>query len=426
MSPRGKLVHLGVEGLEASNRLIDLACKSLGNSPSRGLVWGELRSSEIVLCDSIVRLATTEEQERQLKQTAIDLPQFGIWLDAEEAQKLILSSDEHKNHHSLPLEDGENDSFTDATCVRGALRLSHGCRVIHVPSYLQGLWMSCQHLAKDSKKGDSETVIEINVEWQQIAEHADPSTYVSMEHTSYDTVVMCAGAGIFTHYLGSQTQARRGEPHEASLGAPAHDFPVHLVRGQSIEFVSKQEYSTHISEPLPMSHALLCGKYISPLPPIASSNDHDTLLHRVLVGATHEFQSDPSSNDDVADFLRKATKFMAPALWPNDISNERKDSDESAEYRIDRITSGYRVQSQRGRHGRLPLIGRLSRMPPSLRSSLQLNPRQPEPETWIYSGLSSRGLLYHALFAEWLVDGLWKNDESVLMDEHPELSWWKT
>ena len=160
-----------------------------------------------------------------------------------------------------------------------------------------------------------------------------------------------------------------------------------MVRGQSIEFrIATSDKSYH-------NEALLSGKYISPLPEKGL----------VLVGATHEFQSNPLSQEQVIEELRERTLSLNPILW-NDEAN------------IERFTMGVRVQSQRGAKGRLPLIGRLDPNYFPKGSSLA--------NAWIFTGLSSRGLLYHGVYGALLAQAILDNSEDYLSSNCPGFDWW--
>jgi glycine/D-amino acid oxidase-like deaminating enzyme len=155
-----------------------------------------------------------------------------------------------------------------------------------------------------------------------------------------------------------------------------HDFPVQLVRGQSVELETRLE----------LESALLCGKYISPL---------DSNL--ILVGATHEFLAQAMSRDQVIAELRERTHEMMPSLWDTSL--------------VRRVTSGVRVQSERGKYGRLPIIGRI--------------PSTIHPYTWIFTGLSSRGILYHGLYGQILAEAILYGGEEPILTKFPDLMWWK-
>ena len=294
------MVHCGLEGLEATNRLIRAAC-----------------APGVVLCDHLYRVALTDAHCEQLRATAKLLPEIATWLEPAEVP------------------------YNDNSKIRGAVRLQNGCQVLHVPSYLRGLWKACKALG--------------SVQWKQAELGGD-------EQQQFDAVVYAAGSGLF---LDSEEQPLLS----------AANFPMTLVRGQSLEIdVAMEEHP-----------ALLCGKYISPTPEPGV----------VLVGATHEFQSVPMNQTSVARELRERTYETAPWIWRDG--------------QIRRRTSGVRVQSERGSHGRLPMLGRLV-------------DNHHHPNTWIFTGLSSRGLLYHGLYGSLLADAILANDDTILNSEG--LLWW--
>lgn len=309
-------MYLGREGLEASQRLIDQALRFQPN---------------VALRDHLYRVALTEQHEKQLRLTAKLLPEICTW------------------------EEEENDSEW-----RGALRLSNGCQVIHVPSYLQGLWKACQKQADDG--GHS-------IKW--ITGGTKDCKLRSESSGSDAIVVWCAGSGLFT---------------SATIANEVANFPVQLVRGQSVEALKKfidEDTTGYESQP-----ALLCGKYVCPLP------DSD----RILIGATHEFGPDPFPAHDVVSKLRQQTEPLQPSLWTD------------GKLQVGCITSGTRVQTERGSRGRLPILGRIA----SSNSS-----------EWIFTGLSSRGLLYHALLGEWLAEAILADSDEILLKRFPEANWWR-
>ena len=112
-------------------------------------------------------------------------------------------------------------------------------------------------------------------------------------------------------------------------------------------------------------------------------------------GATHEYGEEPLKPNEVEDVLKKKSYQFASEVWDNGT--------------IDRVTKGYRVQSNRGRHGRLPIVGKLENCY--------------HPNSWIFTGLSGRGLLYHGLFGDLLTDSILgiKNEDGELLEN---MNWW--
>lgn len=312
-------MHWGLEGLEASNNLIRAAMD---------------QDNSVRMRDELYRLATTELNSDQLQATAVKLPEICQWLSKEEVVKNALTV-----------------SSSSSSMILGALRLSNGCQVLHVPSYLKALWKACQTRSN-------------NVQWSLVDEHGSSSTVSTWADrlNEFDSVVLSCGRGLFSEFTQSDS------------------LPVQLVRGQSIEL----ELSGKIK---PLKHALLNGKYISPLP------DEST----ALVGATHEFKETPMSRTDVIAELQRRSSDMAPELW--------------AHGKVLKTTAGTRVQSERGEHGRRPIVGKF--------------PIESHDNAWIFTGLSSRGLLYHALYGEMLAEAVLADSEDSLLERCPEMLWWR-
>lgn len=76
-----------------------------------------------------------------------------------------------------------------------------------------------------------------------------------------------------------------------------------------------------------------------------------------------------------------------------------------------KITEGFRVQSNRGPKGRMPILGRFE--------------TPIHDKVWVFTGLSSRGLLYHALFADSLSDMILEMNDGDSTVDHQSLSWWQ-
>jgi glycine/D-amino acid oxidase-like deaminating enzyme len=334
LSPRGKLVHWGLEGLLATNRLVEAARAAVTHKYDKG-------NDTIVLRNELYRIAETDEHVRQLQQTAILLPTMTKWRNADEIR-----------------------SLAGCTATLGGLELYNGCRVLHVPSYLQGLWEACRLLATKTSS---------SVTWNTVSDTTVSADYGTIR--DYDATILCGGAGMFAAEGNRKgTSMAMGRDRDQS-------FPVQLVRGQSLELQLKK----------PLLAPVLCGKYISPMA---------TDPYRALVGATHEFQSQPMSKSDVLVELQRRTATISSFDWTSDVA-------------VDRVTMGYRVQSVRGKYGRRPIIGRL---PTTDQGG----------SSWIFTALGSRGLLYHSLYGEMLADAILVNNEHALTKKCSDMLWWKT
>ena len=306
MTPRGKIAAWGIEGVEASKALVASAAEF---------------EKDVVLRDEIYRVAVNDKHALVLKAVASSHPQFCEWLDANELEW-----------------------ETSASSVLGALRIhGSGCKVLHVPSYLQGLWSACE------SRGTGERV------WALEEDCIDWKGRLS----EFDAVVLSAGAGMFQDAVVKQ------------------ELPVQLVRGQSIELHLRSKQFEQVR---------LCGKYATPLPDKSKVN----------IGATQEFKDKPLDFASVKGELQMRSYDFLSDLWD--------DGD------VDRVTEGFRVQSNRGPRGRLPIIG-------SFETQIHDN-------AWIFTGLSSRGLLYHSLFGDMLTDMMLDSENNDQPVDAASLNWW--
>jgi len=308
-SPRGKLVHLGIEGLNATKSLVNVARE---HAPG------------CVIRDSLYRVAITPKNKKDLEELSEKHPTMATW----------------KTSQEIKTECGANSL--------GGVLLSNGCMIIHVPSYLRGLYKACECLPGQIKWNKSQ----LTNDWINEVEN-------------FDTVILAAGAGLW---------------HDKLLNK---GLPVDLVRGQSIEFRVSPKQLT----PSRGHQGVLGGKYMYPLP-----HSDDT----VLIGATHEYMDTPLPREQVLSSLRNLSYDLAPNVWDSGT--------------VDRITQGYRVQSHRTPLGRQPILGRYH--------SLE------EEDVWVYTGLSSRGLIYHGIYGKILADAILDHGEQWLFETYPHLSWY--
>ena len=250
----------------------------------------------------------------------------------------------------------------------GGLKLSNGCQVVHVPMYLTGLWEACKAKARER---DGKII------WDKRQMNGNDSALLF--ESGHDTVIFSAGSGILQNGLICDDSV----------------LPVQLIRGQSIIMDIPQE-----CDAIPKNEALLSGKYISPLPiSLAESRIAQSKSNkRFVIGATHEY-STKFSEDEVFNELKQRSYQLAPQLWDNGV--------------VEKLTCGIRMQSNRGKYGRMPIVGRL---PEGGREN---------DNTWIFTGLSSRGLIYHGLFGHWLAEAVLQDDENVLSRHFEEFDWWK-
>ncbi|KAL3777226.1 hypothetical protein HJC23_007126 [Cyclotella cryptica] len=335
-SPKGKLIHFGIEALEQSNRLVQSAMK---HQPS------------CLIKPHLYRIALSEANVKQLQDAAINYPQIATWMSKEEMHDLLGAE------------------------TMGGLKLGGGCQVIDVPLYLEGLWEACEAQANEFNG---------SISWEQREINGDCFN-AQVFQNDHDVVILAAGAGIV---------------HDKML--PDRDdgiiLPIQLVRGQAIVMDLPRENNAALT-----NEALLCGKYVSPLQSIQRKNDNEQTeaeARQFVVGATHEFHSTKLDESQVIEELKNRSYPFVPHLWDRGV--------------VKSIIAGVRMQSNRGKFGRMPIIGR----PETSHENDKIN-------KWIFAGLSSRGLIYHGLFSRWLADAVLRNDEKILHQHFEEFDWWK-
>jgi len=205
LSPKGKLAYKGIEGLATSNKLIQAASQFEDN---------------VVLRNKIYRIAMNEATADRFQKTAVDFPEFATWMEPD-CSTIGKGDDDDA---------WEGQYFSREKNVLGALKLSNGCKVLHMESYLKGLWSYCESIGSGTKK------------WTTYEDNDSTNSDETWKErlAEYDCVVFAAGSGLFQSSLLNQTE-----------------YPITLVRGQSIEMTMKDEQIGW--------NAILCGKYVSPL-----------------------------------------------------------------------------------------------------------------------------------------------------------------
>lgn len=406
-SPRGKLIHFGIYALTQANVLIQAASKYEPNC---------------IIRKQLYRLASSFDDDYTnsyniLQVTANEYPNLATWLTREDVNTLLPTT----------------------TSVVGGIKMSNGCQVIHVPTYLKGLLRACEHKAETNYDNDSSSSSSSSssITWKLVYDESTATAktasndnkllswhdmdYMNQHLSQYDIVILSAGAGLFiNNRLLLDTGNSSDDDDEEEEDEIVRCLPVQLVRGQSIEMTLPTSTTTITGSSSTnnlLDEALLCGKYVSPLPPSSTDTTTTTITttnnntsRRYVIGATHEYQSIPLSTNEVQEELKSRTYQMAKQLWECGT--------------IDRITCGVRVQSTRGKYGRMPIVGRINTTNASSTSSTTTSGIS-HHNTWIFTGLSSRGLIYHGLFGSWLANAILHNDESKIREKFPEFDWWR-
>jgi len=361
-TPRGKLVHFGLEGLQVTNQLLDAALR---------------HEPQCILRDYMYRAALSEKHVQQLRDTVSRYPTLAHWVSASDLEDIV------------------------GTKALGGIRMGNGCKVVHVPTYLSGLWQACQELALSSNN----SVCAVDVHWcqkkirdyngDQKADVGDRATgddeLQRSRFSEFDTVVLAAGSGI----VHNNMLRNHVQDSESNI-----ILPVTLVRGQSVELTIEKE---HLNDASIEEQAVLCGKYVSPLPFVDDSKK------RVLIGATHEYKAEALTSDAVADDLKRRSYDLAPSFWDGG--------------KVERVTTGWRVQSERGKIGRVPIVGRL--VDGNNGKDVEASIYPSCSNTWVFSGLGSRGLIHHGIYGSILADAILSNDENAMLEKYPHLDWWR-
>mmetsp|Transcript_10514 Transcript_10514/g.30745 ORF Transcript_10514/g.30745 Transcript_10514/m.30745 type:complete len:130 (+) Transcript_10514:1284-1673(+) len=113
-------------------------------------------------------------------------------------------------------------------------------------------------------------------------------------------------------------------------------------------------------------------------------------------GATHEFKEIPLQPNEVEWELKERSYHFASGIWDKGT--------------IDKVTTGCRVQSNRGPRGRLPIVGQVE--------------THHHHNSWVFTGLSGRGMLYHGIYGKLLSD-LISGIEAEDSDLKENMHWWR-
>ena len=81
-----------------------------------------------ILRHHLYRVALSTKNAIQLQQTAESYPDLATWISKEDMNNNF----------------GIEDAF-------GGVELGNGCKVIHVPAYLRGLWEECETKAEEKR-----------------------------------------------------------------------------------------------------------------------------------------------------------------------------------------------------------------------------------------------------------------------------------
>lgn len=254
---------------------------------------------------------------------------------------------------------GMTERHEPANNIVGCIALTESATV-HAPRYLQSLW---KYVELHSAKAQWHTSV------------CSPEDI--HEKMAHHDVVIVAGGFASTAFFSIEPKVK-------------------FVRGRNLHYRPKQphpEVASSMSAPSPV----LSGEYIvpryEPLQETAASFE-------LIAGATHEHIPAPDKasvlnnlvqplDDDINESIAAARPLLEDRLvklYPH----------LHGAYQAYRVSSGIRLVTERTNLGRLPIVGKLS------------------DRVWVLTGLGSRGLVYHALMAQYLTQAIISNDESLI------------
>jgi glycine/D-amino acid oxidase-like deaminating enzyme len=251
---------------------------------------------------------------------------------------------------------------SDIMTLQGVARITQGT-IVNSRAYLQALWKATVATTPAS-------------EW--MAQRLGPEDVARLS-AEYDEVVLACGAGI---------------PRLCGVDWPKYNklSSLRLIRGHNLLFRQEgggQEATTDRA-------AYLSGEYIIPAGDASSSAAGVSAgsSSYLLCGPTHDHVS-------VEDYERlyAAEGEQRSALQAAEgqlLDRLRRRYPSMAGRRPFVAIAGTRLVTQRGELGRLPIVGRL---PGS-------------SNVWIHGGFGSRGLILHALTANYLRDAIAAGDEA--------------
>eukprot|EP00953_Heterococcus_sp_UTEX-ZZ885_P041404 21122-Heterococcus_DN1.PRE.7 len=356
LTPRGKLIWKGAEGLAAANQLIEAASAALRAT-------GQLQQGEsVITCKQIVRPIMDQKNADMYAKAATTNSEY---LQSLTTQQLLAAAP------------GASADALAGVVIAGAV-------AIDAPLYLQGLWAACQRLDPQRAAwccaridlSDLQSLLRPQ-HTASAATDATTATANSSTAGAFDSVVLAVGADVAALQQFSDMPGLR------------------LVRGQSVA----------LSNPLDLSVAVLNGQYVVPTTVsgraaliAGATQEHIcfTDLHRSSSSSSTSVTTPVESNpidrnskaraaSERADLLTKVCKFYPAAASAEVLAS----------------TVGVRVIRDRSKWGRIPLAGRLAAV----------------ENCWVVAALGARGLIHHALIGQWLAAAVLHDDESLIPTE---------
>lgn len=201
--------------------------------------------------------------------------------------------------------------------------------------------------------------------------YLNPVKDIQSLSNSYDVVIIAAGIGL--QYLWGNN--------------PRYQFFLKYIKGQTFMYDQTTDENK-------IENPLLCGEYIIP-----RKIDNENKF-KLTCGATREHMK--ITGEEIFEALTEKP-IVNDAFIEMQNSIFRLSSN-VVNKEVECHASGYRVVTERTIVGKLPIVG-----------------KHPElPNVWAFSGLGSRGILYHTLMAEYLSNAIINNNELLIPQElHP-------
>ncbi|KAI0559571.1 FAD dependent oxidoreductase [Gracilaria domingensis] len=287
----------------------------------------------LIAFPGLLRLALREQQLADYRIAANRFPKEVQFLEPHE----VASRFPHVNHH-VP-----------------AVFLNKAA-VVNTPEYLRALWSLCEQSGR--------------IEWRKQSV-SDVRQILGETASSFDTVVVCAGAAI---------------PCIEGVG----HVPLQLCRGQNLILQPREQTCAQGNV---HKQPVISGKYI--VPDLFS----DKKYSRIVAGATFEHQRDEQHPDRfMQDLCKKDTaRAVSELREPLQAISPHVFED----YNILGTTSGTRALPPRSANGSVPIVCKM--LGTDTRSSC-----------WLFTGLGSRGLLHHAFLGRMLAHAIVAGNERLI------------
>lgn len=363
LSPKGKIMWQGEEGLRTARAMIEEAARFASPGES------------IVVSDTVIRPLMSEENAAVFaKAIALD----GSALEFLPAEKLQAAAG------GLSVA----PRATDAAAGLGGYRIQGGI-IIDVPLYLRCLWRAVADAVGDGAEWHRRSV---DIGGGGTA-GALPLAGLA---TDYDAVVVAAGRSL----------------------ASAADLGLQSVRGQNVMLGLRRGAAASAPAAEPLAAGLLAGEYLLPTGRAAAGFDQV-----LCAGATKEFLDGAppggggGGEEEAAADLRAAVARLGAKMEPfrpgilggSGAGGDGNGGGASDGYELTPLyaKSGTRVHARRTNLGRIPIAGRF----PAGEDA------PGEGNTWCLGALGARGLIHHALLGHSVAGAVLSGDETRIPAE---------